>query len=427
MENEKIIEILSEWNPWKKDLDVGIYRVSYLEKLDKLLETKQVISITGVRRSGKSTLIKQFIMKQISLGKKRNSFLYINLEELRFADMLNLEFLQNAYEAYIEIMKPTEKPFILLDEIHKISKWERFVRGLHERGESNIIISGSTSQLLSKELGALLTGRWLNLEVFPLDSYEFLEFNKIKVMNKADLLSQKIKIKQLLREYLEFGGFPLVVLSKEKEELLKRYFEDIVSRDVAERYKIRKPEKLKALAKYYLTSFSSFSSYRSIAKFIGLSLDSVERFSSFLSEAQLIFFVQKFSYSLKEQEVNLRKVYGIDTGLINIVSFRFSENIGRLYENIVFLSLLKRGNEIYYYKNRGECDFVVKKGQKILQLIQVSYQIEKNKEREIKGLLEAMEKLKVKEGFVITKEKEGKEIIKGKNIKYIPLWKWLII
>jgi hypothetical protein len=426
MNNEQIIEILSEWNFWKNDQDVGVYRETYLDKLNKLIQTEQIVAIIGVRRSGKSTLMKQFIKKQIDLGRSRESFLYVNFEEPKFTDMLSLDSLQQIYNAYTEILKPKNIPYLLLDEIHNIPRWEKFVRGLHEKKEANIIVSGSTSKLLSKELGTLLTGRWLELKTYPLNFQEFLQFKQLKIKNKLDILSQKVKIKQLLREYLEFGGFPLVSLKEEKEEILRRYFDDIITRDIAERHKIRRVDKLKTLAKYYLTNSSSLISYRKISKFMNLSLDSVERFSNYMEDANLVFLVPKFSYSLKEQEVNPRKVYSIDSGLINVISFRFSDNIGKLYENIVFLSLVRGDREIYYYKNKNECDFIIKKGKKIIQAIQVSYQIKENREREIKGLLEAIQAFKLKEGIIITEDKEGEEKIKGKKIKFIPLWKWLL-
>ncbi|MGQ4875710.1 MAG: ATP-binding protein [Promethearchaeia archaeon] len=239
-------------------------------------------------------------------------------------------------------------------------------------------------------------------------------------------MSNKSKIKQLLREYLEFGGFPLVVLKEEKEEILERYFNDIVGRDIIERYKIRKIEKLRFLAKYYLTNITSLITYRRIAKFMGLSLDSVERFSSYLMEICIIFLIPKFSYSLKVQEVNPKKVYCIDPGLANFFGFRFSDNIGKLYENIVYLSLIENKMQVYYYKNKNECDFVIMEDQKITKAIQVSYEITENKEREINGLLEAMNFFNLEEGFIITEDFESEEIINNKKIKYIPLWKWLL-
>lgn len=428
MENEKIIEVLNEWNFWKKDSNVGISREKYLERINKLFKTEQILAITGVRRSGKSTLMKQFIMKHINNGKDRNSFLYINFEEPKFTGLLSLEFLEQIYQAYLEIVKPNEKPVILLDEVQNVPMWEKFVRGYSEKNQAYFIISGSSSRLLSKEFGFLLTGRWLEIKVYPLDFREFLEFKNIKIKNKLDVLSNKTRIKQLLREYIEFGGFPLVVLKDEKEEILTRIYEDIVIRDIGERNKIRRLDKLKILAKFYLTNFSCPISYRNISKIIGFSLDSIERISSYMQEAYLISLVNKFSYSLKKQEINPRKVYCIDLGLTNIIGFKFTENLGRLYENIVFLLLMQNKNEIYYFKDKGECDFIIKEKQKIIQLIQVCYNIDgpETKKREINSLLEASAKLKCNNLLIITEDLEKQEKINGKKIKYIPLWKWLL-
>ncbi len=428
MENEKIIEILNDWNFWKKDLNIGVYREKYLERVNKLFKTEQVIAITGVRRSGKSTLMKQFIKKHIDSGSDRKSFLYINFEEPKFTGLLSLEFLEQIYQAFIEIIKPNEKPIILLDEVQNVPMWEKFVRGYSEKNEAYFIISGSSSKLLSKEFGSLLTGRWLEIKVYPLDFREFLEFKNLKITDKLDIISKKIKIKQLLREYIEFGGFPLVSLKEEKEDILTRIFDDIIIRDIGERYNIRRLDKLKILAKRYLTDFSCPISYRNIAKVVGLSLDSVERISSYMQEAYLIYFINKFSYSLKKQEINPRKVYCIDPGLINIVGFRFIENLGRLYENLVFLSLMQNGKEVYYYRERGECDFIIKEKQKIIQLIQVCYNINDldTKRREIESLLEASAELKCNNLLIITDEEEKEEKVKGKKIKFIPLWKWLL-
>ncbi|MBI5871590.1 ATP-binding protein [archaeon] len=425
MNNEEIIEILSRWNFWKSDREIGLYRNEYLSKLNRLLNTEQVVAITGVRRCGKSTLMKQFIKKQIDSGKSRNLFLYVNFEESKFSGLLSLEFLQNIYEAYIEIVKPNGTPYLLLDEIQNVPQWERFVRGLHEKKDANIIVSGSTSKLLGKELGTKLTGRWVELKMYPLSFPEFLEFKQLKIENKLDILNKKMRIKQLLREYLEFGSFPLVALKEDKSEILERYFSDIVSRDIVERHKVRQVEKLKAMARYCLTNFSSLISYRSISRFIGLSLDSVERFSAYFAEANLTFLIPKFSYSLKEQEVNLRKIYCIDLGLINNISFKFSENLGKLYENLVYLSLLRNEKEIFYYNNKNECDFIIKEGNNF-RAMQVAYEINGNREREIEGLLRAMNFFGLKEGEIITSNKEGEEVIEKKKIKYIPLWKWLL-
>ncbi len=427
VEKEKIIEILDEWNFWSKTPDCGIMRDGYLSQFEQMKATKQVVFITGVRRSGKSTLMKQHIKELIDKGDDKRNFLYINFEEPKFIDELSVEFLIDAFDAYLEIVQPTSTPNLFLDEIQHVKGWERFVRSLHEKGSANIFVSGSSARLLSKELGTALTGRHVDIHVYPLTFREFLEFNNLKLKTTLDIVSNKLKIRQMMRDYLSSGGFPLVVLFEGKNEILRNYFNDIILQDIAERYRVIKVDKLRSLAKYYLTNIGAPSSFRKIANFIGISLDSVERYSYYFSDAYLIFFVKKFSYSLKEQEINPRKVYAIDPGLRNIVSFKFSEDMGKLYENVVFLELYRRGEEVYYHKGKYECDFVVKRGETIAQAFQVCYSLtEHNRVREIAGMLEAMHEFKLSEGTIITDEMETVEMHGEKSIRYVPLWKWLL-
>ncbi len=426
MEKERIIEILDDWNFWSKIPFTGIMREEYLERFENLKRTKQVVFVTGVRRSGKSTLMKQYIKKLIDKGEDRKNFLYINFEEPKFIDDLSIVFMEEVYQAYLEIVQPSSIPFLLLDEVQHVKGWERFVRALHEKGKANIFVSGSSARLLSKELGTALTGRHVNIHVNPLSFREFLDFNDLMIDTRLELLSSKTKIRQMLREYLESGGFPGVVLSGEKKEQLSRYFEDIIYRDIADRYSIKKIDKLKSLGKYYLTNIASPASFRKIANVIGISLDSIERYSYFFQDAFLVFFINKFSYSMKEQEINPRKVYAIDPGLRNIVSFRFSEDIGKIYENMVFLELNRKWTEIYYYKDKYECDFIVKAGEKIRKAFQVCYSLNhENRERELNGLMDAMVEFDLEEGTIITDDLEANEEHNGKCIKFIPLWKWL--
>ena len=424
---ELIVEILEDWNFWKKEPDTGILRESYVKKLEQFSQTDQVVVVTGVRRAGKSTILKQYISNKIKKGEERKNFLYVNLEEPKFRSELSLEFLQRIYEAYLELLDPVSKPFLFFDEVQLIPGWETFVRGLHEKNKARIFVSGSSAKLLSKEFATVLTGRHIDIKVYPLTFPEFLEFKRLIIQDKLDIVSQKQKIKQLLKEYLEYGGFPLVALKEEKKEILTNYFEDIIAKDVAERHRIKKVEKLRGLAQFYLANVSSLASFRKIKEFLGLSLDSVERFSFYLEEAYLLFLKTKFAYSLKEQEINPRKIYCIDNGLKNLVSFRFSENLGNSYENAVFFKLLVQGKEIFYWKGRQECDFLIKQGNKLTCAIQVCYDIKReNEERELLGLLETLGKFKLNEGTVITSDLEEIRKINHKKITFIPLWKWLL-
>lgn len=433
MRKNEVLEVLSDWNFWaKKEIDVGIRRDDYVDKLiDLITKTNQIVCIVGVRRSGKSTIMKQLAKE---LGGDKNT-LIVNFEDERFAEK-TLKLLMDASSAYFETVRPEKTPFIFLDEVQNIPDWEKFARGMHERRDARMVVSGSSSKLLSEELATLLAGRHVVFCVYPLSFKEFAVFKGVRMESEVDMLAKRSEIKRLLPDYMEFGGFPEVSLSAEKTRVLLGYFETIITKDVVDRYKIREKEKVKTLAKYYLTNAASRVTFNKIANFLDMPLTTVERFSGYLETANALFFVKRFSYSLKEQEKSPRKVYSIDTGLSNAVGFRFDEKIGRTMENVVAMQLkingtFRAGIEFYYWKDPAgnkEVDFVVKEGLKVGQVIQVCRNLSEleTKERETKGLLKAMEEFGLKKGFVITEDLDKEETIKDKTIVYVPLWKWLL-
>lgn len=434
MRKEEILEILTDWNFWAKEMDVGVKREGYVKELLNLItKTNQIVCISGVRRAGKSTLIKQVVKELIKTAGAKNT-LIVNFEDERFYER-SLGVLRQIYDTYLEKVNPGEKPFIFLDEVQEVESWERFVRGLHERGDAKIVVSGSSARLLSGEFATLLTGRHVTLSVYPINFNEFLKFKGVEIKSEVEALAKRVEIRRLLDEYLEFGGFPEVVLSSEKRRILLGYFETIITRDVAERFKIREREKLRTLAKYYLTNISSLMTFNSVSRFLGLPLTTVERFSDHLEVANLIFFIRRLSFSLKEQEKSPRKVYSVDIGLSNSVGFRFARHLGKLMENVVAISLKTRQSfdpklEIYYWRDPlgREVDFVIKKGLRVEGIIQVCRDPsdEQTKKRELRGLVRAMDGFGLKKGLVITEDFEGEEKVKGKKILYRPLWKWLL-
>lgn len=431
MRKDEIFEILSDWNFWGKQIDTGIERATYTKKLQSLItKTNQIVCISGIRRSGKTTIIRQLAKE---LGGNENT-LIVNFDDERFLEK-NLKLLIDIKNTYFEKAKPKKKPFIFLDEIQNIAEWEKFARGVHERKEATLVVSGSSSKLLSEELATLLTGRHITFFIYPLSFGEFLEFRNLPIKSEIDLHAKRIEIKQMLREYMEFGGFPEVVISSEKNRILRGYFETIITKDVIDRYKIREREKAKILAKYYLTNISSPMTFNRISKFLKLSLTTVERFSTYFETVNILFFITRYSTSLKEQEKSPRKVYSTDIGLSNAIGFRFSEKLGKIMENIVALQLkiMQTFNpdiEIYYWRDSSgrEVDFVVKDRLKI-KLIQVCFDIEATdtKERETASLLRALDEFDLQEGLIITDDFEGEEKIKDKTIIYTPLWKWLLL
>jgi len=435
MEKNEIIRILEDWNFWKKELATGYERPYYLTRLKSFLTTSHIIVITGARRSGKSFIMRQLARSLTKDGVEKNRILFVNLEDPRFCD-LDAKTLQKIYEIYLEFLNPSQKPYIFLDEVQEVKEWEKWVRSAHELNKAHIIISGSNANLLSRELATLLTGRHLDITVFPLSFREYLTFSGIALKDRLDIINQEINIKRLLRECLESGSFPEVVLAKERKEILLGYFEDILNKDIMKRFKIRKGEYLMSLTRFYLSNISSLTTFSSLEKFLTISADTIERFSGYLTDAYILYFLKRFSFKVKEQEKSPRKVYAIDTGLANTIGFRFSENSGRLAENLVFLELERRrcanpNLELYYFKDvlHREVDFVVKEGFEPKGLIQVCWDINspKTRKREVQALLRAMEELNLKEGLIITEEYEGKEVFGENRIIYTPLWSWLCL
>ena len=444
IDKNEILTILNDWNFWQQDLEIGIKRKTYLPRIKNHVQTNQIIVITGARRSGKSFIMRQLAKELMNQGLLASQILMINFEDPRWPK-LDTKILQSIYETYLEDLNPKSRPYIFLDEIQEVKDWEKWALTMRELQKAKIILSGSNAKLLSQELATLLTGRHLDTTVFPLSFREFLEFKNVKIKNQLDLINQRIAVKRLLSEYLEFGSFPEVVLSKVKQEILLRYFDDILHKDLIKRYKIRKIQSLKSLTKFYLSNVSCLITFNSLEKFLNISNDSIEKFSDYLSSAYLIFFLKRFSFKVREQEKSPRKVYAIDTGLANTIGFRFSENRGRILENIVFLELRRQqavetNLELYFWKDQRhrEVDFVIKQNLKIKQLIQVCYNIEDydTKKREIRSLLKASKELKCSNLLIITDDYEADlpaealakagEKINGKSIKFIPLWKWLL-
>lgn len=438
MEKTQILEILLDWNLWgdfKPDLKE---RKDCQERIKKLLKGRQILVIKGVRRVGKSTLCYLLIKDLIKEKKiKKENSLIINFEDPRFPETLEAKDLAKIYEIYLENLKPSKNQIVVLDEVQKVKGWEKFARFLKENKKIKVIVTGSSSKLLSEEYATVLSGRHLDLEIFPLSFKEFLEFKNLKIKQGLDLIKNRIKIKGLFDEYLKFGGFPEIVLIKTKEELLREYFKDIITKDVIKRFKIREIGKIEDLAKFYLTNTSNLISFNKIKNYFKISLDTTERFSRYLETARACFFLPKFSFSLKAQILSPKKIYSIDSGLSNAIGFKFSENLGRTLENLAFLEFQRKKeisprNEIYYYKienTEKEVDFLLKEGEKIKTLFQVCANLENffTKEREIKNLILASERLKCKNLILLTLDFEGEEKIKNKKIKFIPLWKFLLV
>jgi predicted AAA+ superfamily ATPase len=362
------------------------------------------IILSGIRRCGKSTLLRQIM-------KKTGKVYYFNFEDLRITgfEVEDFEVLNDIFHEEFG-----DSNYYFFDEIQNIPKWELFVRRLVDI-RKHVVITGSNASLLSKELGTRLTGRHLTHELFPFSFKEFLKIEK----KEASVGS--------FEEYFMGGGFP-EYLSAERPDILQSLLNDVIARDINARHKIRNQKKLKELAIYLLTNIGKQITYNSLKKMFKLgSVNSIISFMSYFEDAYLIFTIPRFDYSYKKMLVNPKKVYSIDNGVSINNSASFFDDRGRLLENMVFVNLRRKHKEILYYQNDNECDFIAKNGNKITTAIQVTYELNSdNEKREINGLKEAMEKFKLNEGLILTYNQTD-EIVVGKNkVKVIPVWKWLL-
>lgn len=419
-----VIEILKEWNPWweKKELVrelEGRNRPAYRDLLDSI-SIREITIITGVRRSGKSTLMYQMVDNLLRKNIEPEQILFINLEDKKLSDVP----LDVMYQEYRENLNPGKNAFIFLDEIHLKKEWEAWIRKKYDlKTKDKFVISGSCSYLLKKEYSTLLTGRNLTFEVFPLSFKEYLTFKNMVPEGKVILERTKLPVLNALKKYLEYGGFPEIFFKPEryKKQVLGQYFDDIIYKDIIGRHDLNS-EKTRELALFLTTNFTREISLKRVRKSLGLSYDLTKEYVSHFKDAFLFFTLDHFSYSFMEQKSRAQKMYCIDTGLRNAVSFKFSKDEGKLAENTVFLELHRQAGNLYYWSKNGEVDFVVKEKDNSLSAINVSYTNEIN-EREIASLLEFKKEFeKTRKLLILTKDVEKKE----KGIEFIPLWKWLV-
>jgi uncharacterized protein len=407
------------------------YKLPKIISRDLILpKTNKIVTLVGNRRSGKTFYFYQLITELLNSKINKNQILYVNFDDDRLYP-LELSDLDDLLESYYELFPQNKNKikYFFLDEIQNIKNWELFVRRINDKENIKLYLTGSSSKLLSQEIATSLRGRTLTSYLYTLNFKEFLEFKGAK-FNKEDIYSSKrYNLQKLFIEYLNDGSFPEVVLENQiKKEILNNYYDMFIYKDLVERYSIRNTDLLKKLSQYLLTNISNLFSVSSYYKLInsenGVSKETIHEYLSYLKEINLIFTVSIYSYSLKQQQVNPSKIYAIDNGLRNAVSFKFSEDEGRLAENLVFVELKRKQKETYYWKGKGEIDFVIKNKDNSIDLINVCYGDEIPK-REIDSLDEFTEKhpkLKINKRIILTKDIDKKD----KSVEYIPLWKWLL-
>lgn len=392
------------------------------EKLKKLNEksiSDSIVIVTGIRRSGKSYLLNIFRNKQT------NKNYYINFDDDRLISF-SVEDFEILYEVFLELFD--KESIFYFDEIQNVKGWERFIRRLHDYS-NKIYITGSNSNLLSKELGTHLTGRYVSIELFPASFKEYLIFHGFEY-SKENLLKREYnaKIKKLFSQYLKEGGF-LKYLQDKDREFFKTLMDSIIYRDIVSRYNLPSDKPIKEVVNFLFSNISKEFSYTTIKNITQVSnVTTIKDYISYLENSYLLFTLTLYDTSLKKQLINPKKAYAIDHGLANTMSFKFSEDADRILENIIFIELKRQGKEIYYHRKKKECDFVIKEGLEITTAIQVTQYMEniETREREISGLLDALNSYNLKEGLILTQYEEGEEVIDNKKIIIKPIWKWLL-
>jgi hypothetical protein len=289
----------------------------------------------------------------------------------------------------------------------------RYIRYKHDQG-IKIIITGSNASLLSKELGTKLTGRHIDYEIFPFSYKEYLDFTKQKATENA------------FNKYLEQGGFPEYLIGK-NELILQKMFKDILARDIIIRHNIRQTRLLEEVAVFLLSNSAKIVSLNKLTKSLGVkSTNTLSQYLSYLEDSYILQSIPQYSPSIKKQVINPKKIYAIDTGFIKANTLSFSEDLGRILETVVFLHLRRKYSKIFYYKEKNECDFIIKDKGSPIKALQVCHHLtEHNKHREYNGLIEALEDLQLQEGLIITQNQEETLKIQNRKIRVIPAWKWM--
>ena len=382
-----------------KDQKEGYLKKKCIERTISIAEpTKRVVIISGVRRCGKSTLIRNEFLK-------KDDSIYINFEDPR---LINFEL--SDFPRLEELLKEEKKSHLLLDEVQIIPFWELFARSAHEKGIP-LIITGSNASMLSRELGTKLTGRYKQIELFPFNFTEFLRYFSLE------------RNKDNFDQYFDLGGFPEYLENKDNDyhRLLLR---DIITRDIAIRRNITNENQLMRLAIHLLSNIGKEFSYNKLSKLLEIkSVRTVIDYCDYLSESYLLEYIPMYSTSIKKQIANAKKAYSIDPAFAKSNSMSFSQDLGRRLENFVYLKIRHSNKSIFYYKNaNSECDFLIKENEQIVGLVQVCWEVNNNNmQRELNGIKNAMAETKVNNGIILTNNQE--DILDG--IPLVPVWKWM--
>lgn len=386
----------------------------------KQTDCPEVLVISGVRRCGKSTLL-----QQIRNGRKECDY-SINFDDERLIHFTVDDF-QILSEVFMEEFGPQTTYY--LDEVQNIVGWERYVSRLYSSG-AKVFVTGSNANLLSRELGTFLTGRHVTHTLYPFSFGEFITARRITIARDTMYTTEgRASLYRLFVEYLHTGGFPQYVFSN-NDNYLSALYNDIIYKDVLVRNNLTNERQIKELMFYLTSNIGHRFTFNSLAKQTGIkSADTAKAYFTYIESTYLIGQLNKFDYSSGIQLRSPKKSYCIDNAIINKIGFNATENIGSLLENVVYIELMRRGGELFYFAGKGECDFIVRHGIKVTKAIQVTVTMddEKTRKRELTGLAEAMRAFSLKKGTIITLNNQEEDIdCDSGEIHITPVWKWAL-
>ena len=367
------------------------------------IDTNHAVIISGIRRCGKSTLLNVLMQRFKACN-------YFNFEDPRLS-----EFKVHDFEKLTLALKELNGSEVyFFDEIQNVPQWETYIRSLLDQ-KKKVFLTGSNASLLSRELGTKLTGRNLRYELYPFSFTEYCLFKEKKPDHNVFL------------DYFNKGGFPEYIRYNE-QKILQDIYLDILYRDIISRHKLKNEKSLKEVANFLISNAGKEFSYNSLKKIFSLGTATTPiNYVSYLEDSYLLFVISKFDFSLKKQAVNPKKAYVIDNALGDTVASKFTKDKGRMLENIVFLELKKRHETVFYFKRKGECDFITKDKNAVSAVYQVCYELTPdNLDRELGGLIEAVKETKVKTFLILTMNQEDWFEKDGLKIKALPVWKWLL-
>jgi predicted AAA+ superfamily ATPase len=419
-------DVLESWNPWWNQGELprrflGIHR-DITDELYTQLERQSIVSLLGVRRSGKTTVLYQLVQMLLDDGVPPANVLFVDMEDPRL-EGVNVG---DVLSAYRRGSGPKGRTYVLLDEVQASKGWELWLKVEYEQKKDvALVVSGSSSALVRGELATTLTGRTTTFHIHPLSFREFLSFRDVRLDEQVGSDRDDVAIHQM-EAYMELGGFPEVVLGgpAASASTLDRYYDAILYRDVVLPHGVD-PRKLESLSGFVMAGIGSTHTLRSLSKATGLSVDTVKKYLGHMEEANLVRRVDQLSYKTKPKakEQLGTKWFCVDTGLRNAVVMRHSPDTGAMAENVVHAELVRRRADVRYWSNHHEVDLVVGSMIGPLTPINVSYG-DSIPRRELEGLEEfrSYSRAKVADPLLLTKD----TLERGGDVQKIPVWRWLL-